>query len=111
MPSTACRTQARRQREGDLSVCVGGGFREARSQEESVLKKIGVLLLFVLPVVTVVASMAAPALAKAPCASAFRLSTNTAYIFAYVDGSWFEVVGEGDAGAPVSCLFLGSGVA
>ena len=55
--------------------------------------------------------MAAPALAKAPWASAFRLSTNTAYIFAYVDGSWFEVVGEGDAGAPVSCLFLGSGVA
>jgi hypothetical protein len=45
--------------------------------------------------------LAAPALAGPPSADSFYLSPNTAYIFAYGDGSWFEIVGEGNAGVPV----------
>ena len=35
--------------------------------------------------------LATPALASAPRATEFRLQANTAYVFAYADGSWFEV--------------------
>ena len=40
---------------------------------------------------------AAPAGAGAPWAPQFRPTPNTAYVIAYYDGSWFEVVGEGEA--------------
>jgi hypothetical protein len=36
-------------------------------------------------------ALATTALASAPWAPDFRLQTNTAYLFAYIDGSWFEV--------------------
>ena len=50
------------------------------------------LLAFVLAA-ALLGSLAAPALAEAPWAPAFRLPTKTAYIFAYGDGSWAEVAG------------------
>jgi len=59
-----------------------------------------VLLAFVLTV-ALLGLLAAPVLAGPPSATGFRLDTQTAYVFAYLDGSWFEVVGEGDEAVAV----------
>ena len=58
------------------------------------------LLLVIIFATVLVGLLAIPAAAEAPWASTFRLTPKTAYIFAYWDGSWFEVVGEGDAAVP-----------
>jgi len=51
------------------------------------------LLAFVLSA-ALLGSLAAPALAEAPWKPVFRLDAKTAYIFAYGDGSWAELVGD-----------------
>jgi hypothetical protein len=48
------------------------------------------LLVLVLSIACL-AVLAVPAVASAPWAPDFRLEANTAYVFAYADGSWFEV--------------------
>jgi len=56
------------------------------------------LLLALLLAAALLGLLAAPAIASAPwAADDFRLSANTAYIFSYNDGSWFEVT-DVDAG-------------
>ena len=51
------------------------------------------LLLVIVLAVACFALLAMPALASSPSAPEFRLQANTAYVFAYLDGSWFEIVG------------------
>ena len=60
------------------------------------------LLVVLLLAVALVGILAAPALASAPwAASPFRAALNTAYIFSYWDGTWFEVTGDVEAPTPV----------
>ncbi len=54
------------------------------------MKRLLIALAFAAVMLAVVA---APAMAEAPSASIFRATPNTAYIIAYGDGSWFEIVG------------------
>ena len=53
------------------------------------------LLLVLVLAVALLGLLAAPALAAKP-ADSFRLAEKTAYIFAYGDGSWFEVTNVAD---------------
>jgi hypothetical protein len=51
------------------------------------------LLLVLALAVVLLGLLVTPTFASSPSAPVFRLDTNTAYVFAYLDGSWFEVVG------------------
>ncbi len=59
------------------------------------------VLLAAVVAVAIVGLLVAPAFAAGPQLPVFRLDLKTAYVIAYADGTWFELIGDREAPDPI----------